>query len=400
MKKNVFRFFVMSLFFFFLGLWIVFSLFERTKEEMILNNNTIVMTILERHPELEGEIIDSLKQIHLQQDFSVLEKYGLTSLSSLEYLESMNSLKITFFVSYFIFFFLVFFVISIYFVYLEKKRKREIKKIDQYLFALLSQDIQVDLRDFQSGELASLQNDLMKVTSRLKNALETSKKDKVELSKTLADISHQLKTPLTSLLILNDNLSSFSIDEKTRQEFLKKQEQIILHMKSLIVTLLKVSQIESGMIELKKEMLSINELISYVLEHVDLLLVAKNILVKKEISKDLKIVGDFNWLGEAILNIIKNACEHSKENGIIEISVSENPMYAEILITDYGEGISKKDLKHIFERFYKSGSDKESIGIGLNLTKSILSRSSATISCKSVLGKYTTFIIHFYKGIV
>lgn len=400
MKKNVFRYFVISLFFFFLGLWIVFSLFERTKREMILNNNTIVMTILEQHPELEGEIIDSLKQIHLQQDFSVLEKYGLTSLSSLEYLESMNSLKITFFVSYFIFFFLVFFVISIYFVYLEKKRKREIKKIDQYLFALLSQDIQVDLRDFQSGELASLQNDLMKVTSRLKNALETSKKDKVELSKTLADISHQLKTPLTSLLILNDNLSSFSIDEKTRQEFLKKQEQIILHMKSLIVTLLKVSQIESGMIELKKEMLSINELISYVLEHVDLLLVAKNILVKKEISKDLKIVGDFNWLGEAILNIIKNACEHSKENGIIEISVSENPMYAEILITDYGEGISKKDLKHIFERFYKSGSDKESIGIGLNLTKSILSRSSATISCKSVLGKYTTFIIHFYKGIV
>ena len=400
MKKNVFRFFVISLLFFFLGLWIVFSLFERTKEEMILNNNTIVMTILERHPELEGEIIDSLKQIHLQQDFSVLEKYGLTSLSSLEYLESMNSLKITFFVSYFIFFFLVFFVISIYFVYLEKKRKREIKKIDQYLFSLLSQDIQVDLRDFQSGELASLQNDLMKVTSRLKNALETSKKDKVELSKTLADISHQLKTPLTSLLILNDNLSSFSIDEKTRQEFLKKQEQIILHMKSLIVTLLKVSQIESGMIELKKEMLSISELISYVLEHVDLLLVAKNILVKKEISKNLKIIGDFNWLGEAILNIIKNACEHSKENGIIEISASENPMYTEILVTDYGEGISKKDLKHIFERFYKSGSDKESIGIGLNLTKSILSRSSATISCKSVVGKYTTFIIHFYKGIV
>ena len=194
MKKNVFRFFVISLLFFFLGLWIVFSLFERTKREMILNNNTIVMTILEQHPELEGEIIDSLKQIHLQQDFSVLEKYGLTSLSSLEYLESMNSLKITFFVSYFIFFFLVFFVISIYFVYLEKKRKREIKKIDQYLFSLLSQDIQVDLRDFQSGELASLQNDLMKVTSRLKNALETSKKDKVELSKTLADISHQLKT--------------------------------------------------------------------------------------------------------------------------------------------------------------------------------------------------------------
>lgn len=400
MKKKIFYFILISVLFFFLGLWIVYSLFDRTKREIILNNNTIVMSIIENHPELEGEIVDSLKEVSLNQDFSILEKYGLTSLSSLEYLDDIENLKNTFFGSFFLLFFLALSIIGIYLFCLERTRKKEIKKIDQYLFSLLSHDIEVDLKDFQSGDLASLQNDLMKVTSRLKNALETSKKDKVELSKTLADISHQLKTPLTSLLILNDNLSSFTIDEKTRQEFLKKQEQIILHMKSLIVTLLKVSQIESCMIELKKEILSINALVSHALEQVDLLLVAKNITVKKEISKNLKVIGDFNWLGEALLNIIKNACEHSKENGIIEITARDNPMYTEILITDYGEGISKKDLKHIFERFYKSSSDKESIGIGLNLTKSILSRSNATISCKSEVGKYTTFIIHFYKGIV
>ena len=400
MKKNVLRFLCISFFFFFLGLWIVFSLFERTKREMIVNNNAVVMTILESHPELEGEIIDALKQIHLQQDFSVLEKYGLTSLSSLDYLESIKNLKNTFFVSYFVLFLMSFLIIGLYFVYLESKRKREIKKIDQYLFSLFSQDIEVNLKDFQSGELASLQNDLMKVTSRLKNALEISTKDKVELSKTLADISHQLKTPLTSLLILNDNLSSFSIDEKTRQDFLKKQEQIILHMKSLIITLLKVSQIESGMTPLKKENIVLSELFSYVLEQLDLLLVAKNITIKMNVSSDVKIVGDFNWLGEAFLNILKNACEHSKENGIVELSVKENPMYTEVSITDYGEGISKKDLKHIFDRFYKSSSDKESIGIGLNLTKSILSRSNATIACKSEVNKYTTFLVRFYKGVV
>ena len=400
MKKRIFQFFLITFLFFFLGLGIVYYLFNQTKREIVLNNNTVVMAILKNHPELEGEIIDSLKNISIDEDFSILEKYGLTSLTSLEYLNEIKDLKNTFFGSFFLLFFLVVIVVGFYLFWIERSRKREIQKIDQYLFSLLSQDIQVDLKDFQSGELASLQNDLMKVTSRLKNALETSKKDKIELSKTLADISYQLKTPLTSLLILSDNLSSFSLDEKTRQEFLKKQEQIILHMKSLIVTLLKVSQIESGMIELKKEIITINDLFSYVLEQVDLLLVAKNITVKKEISKNLKIIGDFNWVGEALLNVIKNACEHSKENGMIEIRASDNPMYSEILITDYGEGISKKDLKHIFERFYKSSSDKESIGIGLNLTKSILSRSNATISCKSVVGKYTTFIIHFYKGIV
>ena len=399
MKRNKIVFWLVLLFFFLLGLFLTFSLFDRAKRELVLNNQTVVMNLLENHPELEGEIVDSLKNIQDVYDASVLEKYGLTSLSSLEYLPRIHDLKMTFLFVFFAYFGLFVLIVWIFFKRNERQRKKEIAKIDDYLFSLLSEQIKVDLKDFKTGDLATLQNDLMKVTSRLKNALESSTKDKMELSKTLADISHQLKTPLTSLLILNDNLS-YDIDEKTKKKFLKKQEQIILHLKELIISLLKVSQIESGMIVLKKEKVSLQKILENVFDALDLLLVAKNIEIQFNSETKGMILGDATWLMEAFLNIVKNACEHSYENGKIVVSVSENPMYTEVVITDFGKGIAKQDLKHIFERFYKTSSDKESIGIGLNLTKSILTRSGATITCKSEVGKYTSFVIHFYKSIV
>lgn len=399
MKRNKIVFWLVLLFFFLLGLFLTFSLFDRAKRELVLNNQTVVMNLLENHPELEGEIVDSLKNIQDVYDASVLGKYGLTSLTSLEYLPRIHDLKMTFLFVFFAYFGLFVLIVWIFFKRNERQRKKEIAKIDDYLFSLLSEQIKVDLKDFKTGDLATLQNDLMKVTSRLKNALESSTKDKMELSKTLADISHQLKTPLTSLLILNDNLS-YDIDEETKKKFLKKQEQIILHLKELIISLLKVSQIESGMIVLKKEKVSLQKILENVFDALDLLLVAKNIEIQFNSETKGMILGDATWLMEAFLNIVKNACEHSYENGKIVVSVSENPMYTEVVITDFGKGIAKQDLKHIFERFYKTSSDKESIGIGLNLTKSILTRSGATITCKSEVGKYTSFVIHFYKSIV
>ncbi len=399
MKRNKIVFLLVLLFFFLLGLFLTFSLFDRAKRELVLNNQTVVMNLLENHPELEGEIVDSLKNIQDVYDASVLGKYGLTSLTSLEYLPRIHDLKMTFLFVFFAYFGLFVLIVWIFFKRNERQRKKEIAKIDDYLFSLLSEQIKVDLKDFKTGDLATLQNDLMKVTSRLKNALESSTKDKMELSKTLADISHQLKTPLTSLLILNDNLS-YDIDEETKKKFLKKQEQIILHLKELIISLLKVSQIESGMIVLKKEKVSLQKILENVFDALDLLLVAKNIEIQFNSETKGMILGDATWLMEAFLNIVKNACEHSYENGKIVVSVSENPMYTEVVITDFGKGIAKQDLKHIFERFYKTSSDKESIGIGLNLTKSILTRSGATITCKSEVGKYTSFVIHFYKSIV
>ena len=182
MKRNKIVFWLVLLFFFLLGLFLTFSLFDRAKRELVLNNQTVVMNLLENHPELEGEIVDSLKNIQDVYDASVLGKYGLTSLTSLEYLPRIHDLKMTFLFVFFAYFGLFVLIVWIFFKRNERQRKKEIAKIDDYLFSLLSEQIKVDLKDFKTGDLATLQNDLMKVTSRLKNALESSTKHKMELS--------------------------------------------------------------------------------------------------------------------------------------------------------------------------------------------------------------------------
>lgn len=400
MKKENKKFLALLLIFFLIGLWIQSVFIKNVKQTIVQNNALIIGTVLKEHPELEKEVIKAIESEDYEANKAVLEKYGLANLESLDYLEEVQKLQKNIYIFYCIFFIILILFSYGYFRHTQKVHRREIEKVDQYLFTLLSNDIKVDLKDFQSGELAMLQNDLMKVTNRLKNSLESSTKDKQELAKTLADISHQLKTPLTSLVVINDALTYNEIDDAQRKKFLKKQEETLSHIESLISVLLKTSQIESGMIELKKEKVNIEELIQNVSLQLEVMLIAKNIRLETNIEKDIFITGDPYWLSEALLNIIKNACEHSKQNDSIKIKAKNTPMYTELIIEDEGEGIDKKDLPHIFKRFYKSSPSKDSIGIGLNLTKSILDRTNATIRVESKKGFFTRFTIHFYTNAI
>lgn len=400
MKKENKKFLTLLLIFFLIGLWIQSVFIKNMKQTIVQNNALIIGTVLKEHPELEKEVIKAIESEDYEANKAVLEKYGLANLESLDYLEEVQKLQRNIYIFYCIFFIILILFLYGYFRHTQKVHRREIEKVDQYLFTLLSNDIKVDLKDFQSGELAMLQNDLMKVTNRLKNSLESSTKDKQELAKTLADISHQLKTPLTSLVVINDALTYNEIDDAQRKKFLKKQEETLSHIESLISVLLKTSQIESGMIELKKEKVNIEELIQNISLQLEVMLIAKNIRLETNIEKDIFITGDPYWLSEALLNIIKNACEHSKQNDSIKIKAKNTPMYTELIIEDEGEGIDKKDLPHIFKRFYKSSPSKDSIGIGLNLTKSILDRTNATIRVESKKGFFTRFTIHFYTNAI
>ena len=400
MKKENKKFLTLLLIFFLIGLWIQSVFIKNMKQTIVQNNALIIGTVLKEHPEVEKEVIKAIESEDYEANKAVLEKYGLANLESLDYLEEVQKLQKNIYIFYCIFFIILILFLYGYFRHTQKVHRREIEKVDQYLFTLLSNDIKVDLKDFQSGELAMLQNDLMKVTNRLKNSLESSTKDKQELAKTLADISHQLKTPLTSLVVINDALTYNEIDDAQRKKFLKKQEETLSHIESLISVLLKTSQIESGMIELKKEKVNIEELIQNISLQLEVMLIAKNIRLETNIEKDIFITGDPYWLSEALLNIIKNACEHSKQNDSIKIKAKNTPMYTELIIEDEGEGIDKKDLPHIFKRFYKSSPSKDSIGIGLNLTKSILDRTNATIRVESKKGFFTRFTIHFYTNAI
>ena len=232
------------------------------------------------------------------------------------------------------------------------------------------------------------------MTVKLKEQSELLIKEKKYLEETLQDISHQIKTPLTSMYMINDILTNEK-DENIKKEFLIKNKNQIERIEWLVTSLLKLSRLESGTVKLKKEKIELNKLIDKAIEPINVLLELKDIKLIKSIE-DTNINIDINWTVEALLNIIKNACEHTKDK--IEIIGSTNPLYTEIKIVDNGIGINKKDIKHIFERFYKGSHNKESIGIGLNMSKKIINLQNGIIEVFSKEGVGSTFIIKFYKN--
>ena len=202
---------------------------------------------------------------------------------------------------------------------------------------------------------------------------------------------------MTSLTIINDILGSGTVSREEEKKFLNQQREQLERMEWLIVTLLKMSQIDSGTIVFQAKEESVYQMILEALKPSLIPLELKQIHYEVLIDKNLTVQMDFHWMVEAFVNLIKNATEHTKREGHLKIIASDNPMFVEILLQDDGEGILKEDLPHIFERFYKCNTKSESIGIGLNLSKTIIEKQHGVISVHSEKGKGTTFVIHFFK---
>ena len=368
------------------------------KKQIILNNEMIVGTVLQNGETNVSNIVATLKKENFTSS-NILTQYGLENLESLDYLPSMKKIKQKYFLGGGFITLISAFFFSFLYLKVVRKKQKQYQLLDEYFYNLLYNDQHIHFNKVVDDDFTTVQNDIIKVTRRLQNALANEEKTKNELSRTLADISHQLKTPLTSLAIINDALKYDNILEEQKNVFLKEQERTINHMQILITTLLKVSQIESGMIPLKKEPYDLRKVIDNSLLNLDYLITAKELKIEKDIPKSI-ITMDKYWLGEALTNIIKNACEHSFNGGKIIITVKKNPIYVSLEIKDYGEGIKKCDLPHLFERFYRCQNNKDSVGIGLNLTKSILDKMNATVKVKSEYGKYTIFEIHFFEGVI
>ncbi len=368
------------------------------KKQIILNNEMIVGTVLQNGEANVSDIVAALKKENFTSS-NILAQYGLENLESLDYLPSMKKIKQKYFLGGGFITLISAFFFSFLYLKVVRKKQKQYQLLDEYFYNLLYNDQHIHFNKVVDDDFTTVQNDIIKVTRRLQNALANEEKTKNELSKTLADISHQLKTPLTSLAIINDALKYDNILEEQKNVFLKEQERTINHMQILITTLLKVSQIESGMIPLKKELYDLRKVIDNSLLNLDYLITAKELKIEKDIPKSI-ITMDKYWLGEALTNIIKNACEHSFNGGKISITVKKNPIYVSLVIKDYGEGIKSDDLPHLFERFYCCQNNKDSVGIGLNLTKSILDKMNATVKVKSEYGKYTIFEIHFFESVI
>lgn len=294
-------------------------------------------------------------------------------------------------------FYLITIIITWYQLY---KKNKKIKNLSTYMNNILNNNYSLDIRDYEEGNLSNLKNDIYKMTVKLKEQSDLSQKEKKYLEEVLSDISHQLKTPLTSMYVINDVLlSDKKIDDSKKQEFLIKNRKELERIEWLVTSLLKMSRLDSGSEKIILKETKIDDLIRKTVTPLEIPIELKNQHLILDYDKNIKLNIDLNWTTEALINILKNAHEHTKENGTIQIKVKDTVIYTEIEIIDTGEGISTTDLPHIFERFYKGKTNKESIGIGLNMAKKIINLEKGDIKVIPN-SNGTTFNIKFYKQII
>jgi signal transduction histidine kinase len=280
-----------------------------------------------------------------------------------------------------------------------KYRYDQIRNLSEYLARIKTDYDMLDIRDNQEGELSILKNEIAKVVGMLKQQANQSSLDKLALSKALSDISHQLKTPLTSLFVLADVLDHPNIDDESRQHFINELISQLQRMEWLVTSLLKMARLDAKSAEFKQEQIVLLTLFKRITATLSFLLDQHEIKVVINNPEDISISGDESWLNEAFTNLLKNAIEHSSNQGSIEVTISKTALYTQVDIVDHGEGISEKDLPHIFERFYRgSNASANSVGIGLALSKEIIKAHSGDIEVISKVNEGTTFRIKFYQS--
>ncbi len=278
------------------------------------------------------------------------------------------------------------------------RRYLDIRKLSGYLRRIYGGDYSLDLRDNQEGELSILKSDIYKVTLILSKQAELLKSEKQQLADALSDISHQLKTPLTSMLVMADLLSKEDLSAEKRGEFTKTLQQQLERMEWLLASLLKLSKLDAGTVEFKRERVPVATLVEKAIKPLMIPMELRNQKLVLTGEEKTYFLGDLNWTVEALINILKNCMEHTGDGGTITINYSENPIFTEIFISDNGKGIEKEELAYIFKRFFRGrNAGQDSVGIGLALAHSIVTAQNGDISVTSSLGKGTSFSVKFYK---
>jgi len=354
--------------------------------------NSIISNIKNKYPNIEeSDIIEIINNEEDSED--ILSKYGIDSITKNDKVN--NKIRI---ISLIIIITFDSLIILIFYLY-DKNKSKKIKEITKMISKINNRQFDIDINDFNEGELSILKNEISKTTIMLRQVADNSVKDKLNLKDSLGDISHQLKTPLTSITIMIDNiLDNPDMNEKTRKKFLINIKREILNINFLVMSLLKLSKFDANVVKFNKESVYLKDIIIESIKNVSMIKELKNITIKVSGDDNIKLLCDFKWQVESITNILKNSIEHTSEYGTVEVNYSENKLYTRILIKDNGKGIDSGDLPHIFDRFYKgeNGSD-DSFGIGLSLSKTIIEKEGGSITVKSTPNIGTIFTIKYLK---
>ena len=365
----------------------------------ITNNftNNIISEVVKNYPDVTEEEIIEIINSSDNEASDILASFGF-DINSMGVLKSINDNFYRNLIINSIVLLIISIVIFLLIFFYDKKEKRELDKIIDYLKELNrgNYDLKIDLNS--EGILSILKNEIYTTTVMLREMASREYLDKITLKENLANISHQLKTPLTSIAILVDNLCDEEVDKKTELEFLNDIKRQVDNINYLVIVLLKLSRFDANVITFKKDDINVKKLILECMKNLDVIREVKNINIHVSGANDVEFIGDYKWESEAISNIIKNAIEHTLNDKNIYISFKDKSLYTEIIIEDEGLGMSEKEKNRIFERFYKgSSTNSNNFGIGLSLAKEIITKDNGKIIVKSEVNKGTKFIIRYYK---
>lgn len=380
---------------------------EQINQSIINEEIALVGKIATSNNELIDDVIENILKSPTKEEINkgkqILSTYGYTKQLTLKNHPTLANKYSSFRLNIlFILSILLIIVILIITIDLHKIQK----KIKSFIFAaekVIDGNYSIKLSEDSEGVFSILGTKFNQMSQRLNLSISKLKEDKTFLKNILEDISHQLKTPLSSLIMFNELLlNQPSIDNSSRLIFLQKSQRQLERMEWLIINLLKLARLEAGSIIFKKEIIKWTIPIEKAITSINHKIMQKKQIIDIIQQENTSCYFDSNWMIEALINILKNCSEHTQENGKITIIVEESPVVSKVIIKDNGKGIVKKDLPHIFKRFYRGSNavQTEGIGIGLALSKKIIEEQGGTISVKSELGQGTEFEIAFLKGIL
>lgn len=374
----------------------------------------IMENVINQYPDLDMEEIaiilnksySELESSTTSEEFdSILRKNGITD--NTFYIKDMSDIRnVNIIVSTSIIGVMSVLFIICFCMYL-RRRKKDIFELQDYMDKISRGNYELEINDNSEDELSSLKNSLYKIMVYMKEQADSARIKKVMLAQSVSDISHQLKTPLTSTQVLLDNLNDNpDMDYSTRKKFIYEALNQVNGMSWMIVSMLKLSRIDAGAVEFNNENISINKIIEEAVGNLEVIAEIKNVNIEKNIDNrnedelnksDIYINGDYNWNREALQNIIKNAIEHSRHKGTVKINITDNDVYTAVYITNRGDKLSDQRQKQIFERYYSEAKyEDNSMGIGLPLAKAVIEKQGGYISVESD-DEETVFIVKYIK---
>ncbi len=380
-------------------LFLALNIYEYNTYTKNFNNKigAIINVIKDKYPEItDKEIIAILNSDEFESDDFFI-KYGIDVNNESILLNNNQSYHI-FLALNMVFLLVTIITLLILYVRYNHKKEKDIKDIIKCIEQINKKNYDLQIETISEDELSILKNEIYKTTIMLKESAENSNKDKMNLKKSLEDISHQLKTPLTSILVMLDNIiEDADMDETIRNDFIRDIKRNVININFLVQALLKLSKFDANTVHFIKQENDLQNIVKESIKNVSILCDLRNINIEMNIKENSKIICDSKWQIEAITNILKNAIDHSKDGSKVTINMENNNVYSMIEIIDSGDGISKHDIPHIFERFYKGeNATSDSIGIGLALAKNIVEEDNGNISVKSTKTG-TTFTIKYFR---